>query len=68
MFDIRDELEQVKAQLREILVAQRRRAMNEMHDANRKLSEIGWRPCDEHRYPVLSADEAAAQHEKRGTR
>lgn len=63
MFDFHEELDTLKTQLHQLLIAQRRRAMNELNDAERKLTELGWQPRDEHRYPVLSAEEATAQHQ-----
>ena len=69
MFDIRDEYEQIMAQLRESYLAQRRRATAEQQNADEKLDQLDRRLYNERqRYPVLSADEAAAQRLKRGTR
>ena len=66
MFDIRDELEQVTAQLRESYLAQRRRAIAEQRNADEKLDQLDRRLYNEkQRYPVLTADEAAAQRAKR---
>ena len=66
MFDIRDEYEQITAQLREVLLAQRRRAIAEQRNADEKLDQLDRRLYNEkQRYPVLTADEAAAQRAKR---
>ena len=66
MFDIRDEYESITAQLREVLLAQRRRAIAEQRNADEKLDQLDRRLYNEkQRYPVLTADEAAAQRAKR---